>query len=104
MVRDKHISAAFVDPGAAQFFLCAGALTEDGVKPPEPVLKRLRYTGAAGESACMGAALGPDWHATFDVQGSQGEAKPTIQVEYESEVQQLVKHGDEGKGTYIEDK
>jgi hypothetical protein len=76
--------------------LSSGVLTEAGAKPPEPVIKRLRYTGASGEHACMGAALGPDWHSSFDIQGPQGEAKPTISVEYETEVQQIIKKGEEG--------
>lgn len=100
VVRDKHISAAFVDPGAAQFFLASGALSEVGDKPPEHVIKRLRYTGAEGEHACMGAALGPDWHTSFDINGPQGEAKPKFNVEYETEVQQVIKQGEEGKFKY----
>ncbi|KAF4522656.1 hypothetical protein B566_EDAN011055 [Ephemera danica] len=92
LVRDKHISAAFVDPGAAQFFLSAGALTEDS-KKPETVVKRLRYTGAAGDHSCMGAALGPDWHSSFDIQGPGGESRPKISVEYECEVQHILQRG-----------
>jgi pyridine nucleotide-disulfide oxidoreductase domain-containing protein 1 len=98
IVRDKHISAAFVDPGAAQFFLNSGALTESGQKEPETVIKRLTYKSEKGQKqSCQGAALGPDWHSKFDIKGPQGEKMPNISVEYESEVQKLMKNGDSGK-------
>lgn len=62
----------------------------------EAVVKRLRYTGAEGESACMGAALGPDWHSSFDIQGPAGEAKPAVTVEYETEVLSIIPKDSEG--------
>jgi len=97
-VRDKHISAAFLDPGAAQFFLSSGVLTEAGQKKPETIIKRLTYKSQHGEKkSCHGAALGPDWHAKFDIKGPLGDSMPNIRVEYEVEVTKVLKNGDAGK-------
>jgi pyridine nucleotide-disulfide oxidoreductase domain-containing protein 1 len=96
-VRDKHISAAFVDPGAAQFFLSAGALTEAGQKKPETIIKRLTYQSKVEEKKkCQGAALGPDWHAKFKIQGPAGDLMPNISVEYETEVKKIITKGQQG--------
>ncbi|XP_059470372.1 pyridine nucleotide-disulfide oxidoreductase domain-containing protein 1 [Neocloeon triangulifer] len=95
IVRDKHISAAFVDPGAAQFFMSSGALTEAGQKKPETIIKRLTYKSFKGEKKeCQGAALGPDWHSKFNIQGPAGDQMPNIKVEYETEVKKILRRGD----------
>lgn len=91
-VRQDHISAAFVDPGAAEFLLPAAASGQaeaEGGEPPA-VLKRMRYTEyteADGEETGVGAALGPDWHARWELRGRQ--AGRALRVEYGCEVARL---------------
>ncbi|KAK3933394.1 Pyridine nucleotide-disulfide oxidoreductase domain-containing protein 1 [Frankliniella fusca] len=96
VVRHDHISAAFVDAGAAEFLMPAatqeGAAEKAGQAAVEPVVKRMRFTEAraaeAGGGAGRGAALGPDWHERWELRGGQGGRQLTI--EYGCEVQQLL--------------
>ncbi|CAB3377886.1 Hypothetical predicted protein [Cloeon dipterum] len=97
IVRDKHICAAFVDPGAAQFFINSGGLTEAGQKKGATVIKRLTYQSQHGtKKECQGAALGPDWHTKFKVEGPNGDKMPNIHIEYETEVKRIIKRGETG--------
>lgn len=87
VIKDSHISATFVDPGAAEFFqLCLAkkseSETEKSKEKKEPV-KRLRYTVEAGSSS--GPALGPDWHQFVKLQ-SENSVPKNLQVEYQTEV------------------
>lgn len=83
VIKDKHIAATFVDPGAAEFFQHKLNKTED--KTESRFSKRIKYTIADGQSAKGGAALGPDWHASFNIQGT-GELSDKVQVEYCCEI------------------
>lgn len=83
-IKDKHISAAFVDPGAAQFF--QHRLLKADVPEKPTVIKRMKYTVSEDESKISsGAALGPDWHANFDLKGSL-VGTSDVKVEYTCEV------------------
>lgn len=82
-IKDKHISATFVDPGAAQFFQHRLLKTEIHEKPT--VVKRMKYTISEDESKINnGAALGPDWHAQFDMKGSLRSS--VVKIEYTCEI------------------
>lgn len=72
-------------------------MTEAGQKQPETVIKRLTYQSELGEKKrCQGAALGPDWHAKFQIQGPAGDLMPNIHVEYETEVKTILTNGQQG--------
>lgn len=107
VVRHDHISAAFVDAGAAEFLMPAA--TQDGAGKGEddvakPVVKRMRFTEArqhAAPSESAGAALGPDWHARWQLQGlDESKARP-LRVEYGCEVAHLLP-GDDSWPAYAE--
>jgi len=96
VIKDKHVSATFVDPGAAEFFQTRLLRTEDKVtsQMSSPV-KRLKYTvhGYSDmKDGLGGAALGPDWHATFNIHGIHPGRMVT--VEYETEVQNVSHRAD----------
>ncbi|XP_014233292.1 pyridine nucleotide-disulfide oxidoreductase domain-containing protein 1 [Trichogramma pretiosum] len=83
IIKDKHISATFVDPGAAEFFQDR-LLKKEPLEKKEP-MKRMKYTITSGRSDKGGPALGPDWHDQLKLAGSN--ALPTsVKIEYESEV------------------
>ncbi|CAG9826146.1 unnamed protein product [Diabrotica balteata] len=82
VIKDRHISATFVDPGAAEFFL--PSLNQDDVKQ-EPVSKRMRYQEEDFHKS--GAALGPDWYTNLIIQGAGGLSMPSsVKVHYETEI------------------
>ncbi|KAG7199237.1 hypothetical protein KM043_018106 [Ampulex compressa] len=90
VIKDKHISATFVDPGAAEFFCDklqeSNATSESENKNHDKELtKRIRYEVSCDKSSKEGAALGPDWHNNFDMKGKFLETKKVC-IEYESEV------------------
>ncbi|XP_066260629.1 pyridine nucleotide-disulfide oxidoreductase domain-containing protein 1 [Euwallacea similis] len=78
VVRDNHISATFVDPGAAEFF--QDMLKKDGVLT-EITSKRMRYQEE--DTLKSGAALGPDWYMNLLMSGC---AKKNVCVHYKCEV------------------
>lgn len=83
-IKDKHVSATFVDPGASQFF--QHRLLKVDVPEKPTVVKRMKYTISEDESKISsGAALGPDWHAQFDLKGSLAGTSD-VKVEYACEV------------------
>ncbi|CAB0031031.1 unnamed protein product [Trichogramma brassicae] len=83
IIKDKHISATFVDPGAAEFFQDR-LLKKEPLEKKEP-MKRMKYTITSGRSDKGGPALGPDWHDQLKLAGSN--VLPTsVKIEYESEV------------------
>lgn len=90
VIKDKHISATFVDPGAAEFFLSKisskSDASEDLSKKPT---KRMRYVVSDSTPVKSGAALGPDWHHNFDISGT-AHTFTNVQVEYECEVSKLL--------------
>ncbi|XP_044751465.1 pyridine nucleotide-disulfide oxidoreductase domain-containing protein 1 [Coccinella septempunctata] len=86
IIKDKHISATFVDPGAAEFF-------NEGIlenKPTETIVcKRIRYNEE--NVARRGAALGPDWYKNLNISGSNSEGGKKIIIHYEVEVKDIHK-------------
>ncbi|XP_043477105.1 pyridine nucleotide-disulfide oxidoreductase domain-containing protein 1 [Leptopilina heterotoma] len=89
VIKDKHISATFVDPGAAQFFQDRLQNKVDNLPTQSDEVKnfcfkRARYTTSEEKTKKVGAALGPDWH-NFKL--TQFPPLPIeIQVKYECEV------------------
>lgn len=90
VIKDKHISATFVDPGAAHFFQdrllnkVDNLPSQSGEVGKNCCFKRARYTTTEEKSKKVGAALGPDWH-NFKL--TQFPPLPIeIQVKYECEV------------------
>ncbi|KAJ8921073.1 hypothetical protein NQ315_015869 [Exocentrus adspersus] len=81
VIKDRHIAATFVDPGAAEFF----QPSLQGKQPCEPpVSKRMRYQE---EEFCKsGAALGPDWYKNLILSGANSQAPSSVTVHYQSEV------------------
>lgn len=109
VVRHDHISAAFVDAGAAEFLLptATAAASDSGASKDAgdvatPVVKRMRYTEAStAPSEGAGAALGPDWHERWQLRGrGESEARP-LRVEYGCEVARLLP-GDDTWPAYAE--
>lgn len=96
-IKDKHISATFVDPGAAEFFqtkLMKGGDKEIAEK--SSVVKRMQFTleGSSNlKDAPRGAALGPDWHSNFNIHGSY-TSRTKVTVEYETEVKDITHRTD----------
>lgn len=89
VIKDKHISATFVDPGAAEFFqdkLYKSSSSSDIDKNP---VKRMKYTVANGEVTKGGPALGPDWHNSFKIKGIS-TVSTRVQVEYDCEVARVL--------------
>lgn len=86
-VKDQHISAAFIDPGAAEFFQDQALKKKDKIE--QSVLKRVKYTvNDEGESTCddsMGAALGPDWYRNIKLPGNRTQ-NSQVTIEYGTEV------------------
>lgn len=106
VVKHDHISAAFVDAGAAEFLMpaAAGEKQEDAsAHDVQPMVRRMRYTEVGQHSSPGsvggGAALGPDWHAHWQLRG-KSEGRP-LRVEYGCEVRRLLP-GDEYWPTYAE--
>ena len=89
VIKDKHISATFVDPGAAEFFQDK-LQNKEKISEEKPTLekdrcfKRARYSISGEKSAKGGPALGPDWH-NFKL--TDFPALPVkVKVEYQCEV------------------
>lgn len=87
-IKDKSISNAFVDAGAAEFFLPKlNSEKEEGNKPS----KRLKYTTEdnklpdQSQEETFGGALGPDWSTNLKMTGQQ-EVSHQVHVEYKVEV------------------
>lgn len=82
VIKDRHISATFVDPGAAEFFL--PSLNKDEIQK-EPVSKRMRYQEEDFKKS--GAALGPDWYTNLIIRGAGDINIPsTVKIHYETEI------------------
>ncbi|XP_033343232.1 pyridine nucleotide-disulfide oxidoreductase domain-containing protein 1-like isoform X1 [Bombus vosnesenskii] len=86
VIKDKHISATFVDPGAAEFFMDKVYKTDPCTNTNASSLtKRMRYTVSNASVVTGGPALGPDWHNNFDVKGTFLKSAK-VQIEYECEI------------------
>lgn len=82
VIKDKHITATFVDPGAAEFF--QSALNESlETVVPSPI-KRMRYKQDSTQKS--GAALGPDWYKNFEIYGCDRSVPHNIQIHYHTEI------------------
>lgn len=90
VIKDKHISATFVDPGAAEFFLnkISQSDTSGNLSKADAPTKRMRYVVSDGTLTKNGAALGPDWHSSFDMSGTLFKST-NVHVEYECEVSRV---------------
>lgn len=90
VIKDKHISATFVDPGAAEFFLDkvhkADSTATTRTNTPT---KRMRYTVSNETVSKKGPALGPDWHSNLDIKGTLSKSAE-VHVEYECEIAEIV--------------
>lgn len=86
IIKDKHITATFVDPGAAEFLQSSTKSTEnEAVYTP---VKRIRYSEEGTTKS--GAALGPDWYTKFEITGSTDSTVPkSVSINYESEIVDL---------------
>lgn len=86
VIKDKHISATFVDPGAAEFFMDKVYKTDPRTNTNASSLtKRMRYTVSNTSVVTGGPALGPDWHNIFDIKGAFLKSAK-VQIEYECEI------------------
>ncbi|XP_050463153.1 pyridine nucleotide-disulfide oxidoreductase domain-containing protein 1 [Cataglyphis hispanica] len=88
VIKDKHISATFVDPGAAEFFLNKIYSKSDMSENKDTPTKRMRYVVSDTAPVKNGAALGPDWHNNFDM-SSTLFTSTNVQVEYECEISKI---------------
>ncbi|XP_030376998.1 pyridine nucleotide-disulfide oxidoreductase domain-containing protein 1 [Scaptodrosophila lebanonensis] len=90
VIKDNHISATFVDPGAAEFFQISQQGKEEAAAKPAPstVLKRMRYSEMVPteqeQQKKRGAALGPDWHRSYDLCGQAGGEHRLPKIYYKS--------------------
>ncbi|KAH8289993.1 hypothetical protein KR018_006338 [Drosophila ironensis] len=96
VIKDSHISATFVDPGAAEFFQLARRELPDDNLSPEPAIKRMRYGELVAKDQPVvteryGAALGPDWHRTFDLIGAARDNKNLPKIYYKSRIEDFRK-------------
>uniref|UniRef100_A0A0K8SBP7 Pyridine nucleotide-disulfide oxidoreductase domain-containing protein 1 n=2 Tax=Lygus hesperus TaxID=30085 RepID=A0A0K8SBP7_LYGHE len=99
VIKDKHISATFIDPGAAEFFQSRlkKKVTEEEDEEPA-VVKRMKYTVGDGKTS-QGAALGPDWHAKVNLKGLL--ERSNVSIEYSCEVKNVL-DGDDAWPVYVE--
>lgn len=90
VIKDKHISATFVDCGAAEFFQ-GSVLRKDlnSQKENPKIVKRMRYSESGEEINKSGAALGPDWYKNFLISGSN-EGGKSAKIHYEAEVAEII--------------
>ncbi|XP_012256809.2 pyridine nucleotide-disulfide oxidoreductase domain-containing protein 1 [Athalia rosae] len=84
VIKDKHISATFVDPGAAEFFQYK-LLKKGNDTSEDGIVKRMKYKIADEQAVAGGAALGPDWHRNYNITGISQTSSP-VQVEYSCEL------------------
>lgn len=86
VVKDQHISATFLDPGAAEF--CQDRLASADTTQ-ETIFKRLRYN-TGGQ---RGPSLGPDWHTQVNLQGAGTNRQ--VSIEYACEVERIIDSEDD---------
>lgn len=96
VIKDKHISATFVDPGAAEFFMDKVHKSETSASANSDLTKRMRYTVSDITAVKGGPALGPDWHNSFDIKGAFLESGK-VQIEYECEIAKVLNESEKNK-------
>lgn len=90
IIKDKHVSATFVDPGAAEFFMDKVNRCDSLSDSATNTMKRMRYTvSEKSTSEKCGPALGPDWHNSFNIKGTFTESEK-VHIEYECEVEAIL--------------
>ncbi|XP_023172218.1 pyridine nucleotide-disulfide oxidoreductase domain-containing protein 1 [Drosophila hydei] len=99
VIKDAHISATFVDPGAAEFFQLAKRETDQTVTTkPATAIKRMRYSELLPRAeqeeqkqSRRGAALGPDWHRTYDLGGGVADtaSRDMPKIYYNSHIERV---------------
>lgn len=85
-VKDKHISAAFVDPGASEFF--QHRVHQEGENVPTVVRTLKCTTDSNTNSDKLGAALGPHWHDNIALANNDRNSS-NIRIEYGVEVKSI---------------
>lgn len=86
VIKDNHITATFVDPGAAEF-LRSSLDKENNMSKPS-ISKSIRYEELKDYKS--GAALGPDWYKSLEIFGA---SIPTfINIHYQVEVTDISVH------------
>ncbi|XP_012280693.1 pyridine nucleotide-disulfide oxidoreductase domain-containing protein 1 [Orussus abietinus] len=90
VIKDDHISATFVDPGAAEFFQDKLIKKDsyDHHAQSSPV-KRMKYTITNGTVTKGGPALGPDWHNSFEMKGVS-TVSTKVNIEYCCEISKVL--------------
>ncbi|XP_034190020.2 pyridine nucleotide-disulfide oxidoreductase domain 1 [Osmia lignaria lignaria] len=95
VIKDKHISATFVDPGAAEFFMGKVYRTDKStnvnIKSPT---KRMRYRISDTTAVKDGPALGPDWHNNIDIKGTYLKSSK-VEIEYECEFVKILNQSEQ---------
>lgn len=94
VIKDKHISATFIDPGAAEFFIDKVHRNNKSTNNINTVTKRMRYTISDPTAAKAGPALGPDWHNNFDIKGTYLKDSK-VQIEYECEMIKILNESEQ---------
>lgn len=91
VIKDKHITSTFVDPGAAHFLQTSSKFSSN--KTTAPILKRFKYGEDQYEkldSKDRSAALGPDWLKDKNLTGLCEDSKLTIK--YNVTVLEILSH------------
>lgn len=88
VIKDNHITATFVDPGAAEFFQHSLQHSNEATGPLPS--KRMRYREDGQRKS--GAALGPDWYKNLEIYGTNADSLPhNIKIHYETEITNIIK-------------
>ncbi|OWA51186.1 Pyridine nucleotide-disulfide oxidoreductase domain-containing protein 1 [Hypsibius exemplaris] len=92
VIKDSSISAAFVDAGAAEFFLDSWKNRKDKHPATCVQLKRIKYTNNdAAKITPFGSALGPDWATGLLMKGKSDHSSDfPIQLELNCEVKRIL--------------
>lgn len=89
VIKDNFVSQSFVDPGAAELFQCKIRNKNTEPRETKTTFKRLRYDEDGQTGNRNGGALGPDWHRTLDLDGSEKEIPDSVVVHRNCEVQSM---------------
>lgn len=101
VIKDKHISATFIDPGAAEFFQTSLVKENNTENCPTKRMKFSVSDSASSLNIKGGAALGPDWHSDVNLCGLL-QQKSTVTIEHTCEVKRIIT-AEEGKNLTSEE-